>query len=177
MRALYLELAKGIDLCWEQRLHRSTLTLLYSGMDALAWLTCDVGQQDVERKDFINWVERYFLPGSNLPCTALDLYAARCGLLHSLTPDASIIRRRQARQIYYAVGPERATILQYAIDNSPEPAVAVQLDALVGAFHKAFETFFEDVRGNYELQRRAESRCSRVLATFVDSQPAGSSES
>jgi hypothetical protein len=122
-----------MDLCWEHRLYGPMLILLFSTIDALAWLTCSHNQPDVKAADFMRWVDQYLMPGSGLPCTSSDLYAARCGLVHSLTPDARKIGEGHAQDIYYAVGPDRAKLLQYGIDNSKEQAIAVLRAAKTGS--------------------------------------------
>ena len=54
------------------------MTLIYSGMDAMAFLNMPSKQQDETRKDFISWADRYI----SFPCreqvSGLDLYGARC---------------------------------------------------------------------------------------------------
>jgi hypothetical protein len=168
IRLHYVELLRAIELCWEHRLYGPMLMLLYSSIDALAWLGCRLGEPEVKPGDFTEWVDRYLIPDSGLPCTAADLYSARCGLVHSLTPDARNIRKGYARQIYYAVGPNRAMVLQYAIENSPEPAVAVQLESLLSAFREAFTKFFDAAESDSELMARIESRRSRIFVTYTD---------
>jgi hypothetical protein len=167
----FLEPLRAIELCWESRLYGPVLVLMYSTIDAVAWLSCPLGQPEVKRSDFVGWVDRYLIPDSGLQCTATELYAARCGVLHSLTPDSGISRKGDARQIYYAVGPDRARVLQYAIDNSSEPIVAVQLDLLLRASRHAFTRFFESAATDEDLTRRIESRRSRIFATYTDSIP------
>ena len=59
------------------------MILVYSGIDAFAWLNRPGNIEDVRRTDFEQWVDTYLLPDSGLNCSSSDLYAARCGLVHS----------------------------------------------------------------------------------------------
>ena len=86
-----------------------TLALLYSGIDTMAWLGLPDNQEDVTPEDFIQWADRYLFPDSGIPCTALDLYSSRCGIVHSMTAESRIIRQGIAKGVYYARGNHRPT--------------------------------------------------------------------
>ena len=77
----FLRLPLRFDFCFREELFTESLVLLYAGIDALAWLALPSG--DVNGSDFVKWVNTYLLPDSGLQCTAEDIWAARCGLLHS----------------------------------------------------------------------------------------------
>src|SRR5256885_1307348 len=80
------------------------LILLYSLVDTMAWLSLPEGVEDVKGTDFIGWVRTYGLEQRVAPCTADELYGARCGLLHSFSPDSRRSRRGGIRPIYYRCG-------------------------------------------------------------------------
>ena len=93
----------AIDVLYEMKLIQPALVLLYSTMDAAAWLDVE-GDGDVRKQDFVRWVEAYFLPDSGLACTSLELYGALCGLLHSLTAFCKLSREGKVRTLGYARG-------------------------------------------------------------------------
>lgn len=68
--------------------YQQALVVLYAEIDTLSWVNLEEG--DVSRKDFCNWVSKYLKPEVNLGCTAEDLYAARCALLHSGTAESKM---------------------------------------------------------------------------------------
>lgn len=79
---------KDVDAAWERKSYRATLILVYSGIDAMAHLTMPAGKDKVTRADFVAWVENYLRfrdadkqPTLTLP--GLELYAARCALVHT----------------------------------------------------------------------------------------------
>src|SRR5438067_11662474 len=74
---------RAIDVLERERLIQPSLVVLFSTMDSAAWLGLD-GEADVTRTDFVRWVERYILLGTDLRCSALVLSAARCAMLQSL---------------------------------------------------------------------------------------------
>jgi len=63
----------AIGLCVKNHLIGPAIALIYSYVDAMAWVQRPSDQDDVRAKDFEEWVEKYLLPGSGLPCTARDL--------------------------------------------------------------------------------------------------------
>jgi hypothetical protein len=84
---LYLNIAKvglGIDACLEKKLYLPALILIYSGIDIAGWLASP--EPFASQKTFVDWVDAYLLKAKALPCTALELWGARCGLVHTLTP-------------------------------------------------------------------------------------------
>ena len=123
-------LGSGVEACLRDNLSAPALILLYSGIDTTGWLDSD--QRYATRSSFINWVDKYLLRAKPLACTALDLYAARCGLVHIFTPDSQLSAQRHARRICYAWGSAQMEDLQRTIDISNKGAeyVAVHVNDL-----------------------------------------------
>jgi len=72
---------------------------------------------DATAETFCNWVERYLFPQRRLACSAPELYAARCGVLHTFTADSRMARRGDARRVVYAWGPKKADEVQPYLDE------------------------------------------------------------
>lgn len=83
----------------------------------MGWLACPAKQQIGTRADFIAWAEKYLLPESGLDCTALELYAARCGALHTMSPESQLAREGKARRVLYAWGTHDAKKLELAAEK------------------------------------------------------------
>lgn len=94
------ELLTAIEACLRSRLLLPGLLLLYAGIDIMAWLNRPKSHADVQRSDFVEWAEKYLLPGTKLACSAIDLYAARCSLLHSYTAESRLSREGKAKQVF-----------------------------------------------------------------------------
>jgi len=80
-----MSLGRGVDVCLYNKLIGPALTLIYTGIDTVGWL--DSNNPCATRDSFMGWTNRYLLSSNRLACTAIDLYAARCGLLHTFTPN------------------------------------------------------------------------------------------
>lgn len=100
MRAL-AQARQAITLSFNERLWLPTLVLMYALIDAMAWLSRDPAREDVTREDFIAWCDRYLLVPPDPACSGVDLYAARCGIVHSHVAESRLMRDGQARPLWY----------------------------------------------------------------------------
>lgn len=92
--------------CLDANMLMPTLILIYSAIDGAAWLSH--AEDDNKKEHFINWVNEWIMPQKKLNCTAIDLYAARCALLHTYTSKARLTRQGDAKQMCYVYG--KATV-------------------------------------------------------------------
>lgn len=75
--------------------------MIYSAIDALAALTRESRDTSATRNEFQEWVRTYLLPQMNCGLTALDIYGARCGVVHTYAPTSDLSRTGQAKVIVY----------------------------------------------------------------------------
>src|SRR5438270_13604050 len=68
----------------------SALILLYAAIDAMAYMSLPETETYVRPVDFIRWVDKYMISTGWLNVTSRELYAARCGLLHTFSPYARL---------------------------------------------------------------------------------------
>ena len=154
---------KPIRLLVDNECFPAAVILIYSGMDTMAFLGLPAKQSAVKREDFIAWVERYV----RFPCrnqlTGLDLYGARCGVLHAHGIDSTLSRAKQCRMIGYAdhMVPE----VVYRPEVSKE-IVMVSIHGLAEAFFAATDRFLVDVFSNNEKAEVAEERFRRMHHTL-----------
>lgn len=139
------ELETGIQACVENKLLRPALTLLYAAIDIAAWLASDdpsVG------KRFTTWVDEYLLRAKPMPCTAADLYGARCGMVHTFTPDSRMSGHYRARLLFYSWGNRSATDLQKLIvlAKMDDRYVCVQIEELFDAWKLGCKRLIEQMQ-------------------------------
>jgi len=161
-----MRLVAAIHLCAGHQLVTPTLILLYCGIDIAGWLATRQETTPVARR-FIEWTSKYLLPGSPLKCRAVELYGARCGLVHTLTADSDLSAGGKARKIIYASGVSKVDTLQEltAFSKLEHTYVAVQLEDLIGAFAKGLEKFLGELEHN---PKRAERAFVRAELLFTD---------
>jgi hypothetical protein len=123
-------------------------------------------QEDVRGEDFVKWTDQYLLPGCGIACTAVDLYSSRCGIVHSMTAESRKIRQGAAREVLFAWRPHRAEDLQQIGDRLNRPICAVQVDALIQAFHIATDRFVQASQLDPELGQRVSKRQKKILVNI-----------
>lgn len=90
---------KAIAVLASNQLQLHALAALYSSIDKMAWLS--IPGEDNAGQDFKDWVDRYLIAGRQVAYTADDLWAARCGLLHTGAAESRDYRKNNAKLVYY----------------------------------------------------------------------------
>lgn len=154
---------QGIRVALQNNCLPSAIILIYSGIDTMAYLTMPAGQEDVTRDDFVRWAERYI----RFPCkeqlSGLDLYGARCGMLHTHGVTARLTREGKCR------------MLGYVDSSSPEvsynPTVSKDLvivsgNGLAEAFFRGVDEFLVDVFADKAQAPLVEARLKKCVHTL-----------
>lgn len=141
-------LGSGINICLEKGLCIPALVLIYSGIDTVGWLNST--QQFASKKTFRMWVDDYLLKAGPLPCSSLELYAARCGLLHTLTSDFELSSNGKLRRIFYVWGSASVEALQRSITltGNSNRFVAIHINDLYEAWCLGVLQFVESLEIN-----------------------------
>ncbi|MHA1525929.1 MAG: hypothetical protein ACTSQD_02765 [Promethearchaeota archaeon] len=150
------ELIDSIDLCYSCKLFTPSLILLYSAIDIMASLDRETSHDYVLRCDFLAWVDTYILPYSTQRYNSIDLYAARCSLIHSYSAESRLSNNEEAAKLYYAQGPKKKKDLQEMIDRTKEPNTkAIDSNELIGDTKKGIERFLIKKGNNKLILKRA----------------------
>jgi len=133
----------------EKQMHMPAVILLYSAIDAAAWLSCK--QDKHTNKEFIEWVDKWMLPLNKLKCTATDLYAARCSILHTFTSKTDLTRKGKARQMCYVYGAstvqEMEDVLKHG-GNKVTDFVVVHFKDLYQSYQIGYRNFENDAHSD-----------------------------
>src|SRR4030042_3081313 len=137
----------GIEACLEKKLELPALVLIYSGIDVVGWLASP--DEYASDRTFIEWADTYFIKAKAFSCTAIDLWAARCGLVHTLTPYFRPSRKPRPRLFSYVFGSARVEDMQWIIDRrgDSERYVAVHVNDLYEAWRLGSLRFIEELEG------------------------------
>ena len=157
--AIYDGIKRGIQVTIEARCFGSAVKLIFSGIDTMAYLNMPGGQQDVERKDFIAWVERYI----KFPCeeqlSGLDLYGARCAMLHAYGARSKLSREGKCRMVCYM----DKGVPEVRSKPDVDDLVIVSVSALADAFFEGIDAFLVDLFSNKEKAAIAEERLKELM--------------
>ena len=156
----------GAKLCLDRDLHMPALVLIYSLIDSFAWAASEASEKNT-RDRFENWLSRFVYPHSPLPCTPAELYAARCGVLHTFTGRADLHVRGKLRQVVYAWGPARLSTLQESVEITKRADIVglhinELLDAVANGIEATFKSAGEDARLSANLDRAAQMHYAEI---------------
>lgn len=150
-------LHQAIGDCLARGQHFAALILFYAGIDIIASIEMKKGNN---KNSFIRWADSYLIPAKSLDCTALELYAARCGILHTMTAESDLSRSGQARAIYYSWGNVDSDALNSAIamSEAKDKVVILNVEQLSDALMTAVLNWAAEVRQDPARLERIEAK-------------------
>ncbi len=167
LREELFKICEAIDLCMSKKLITPSLILLYSGMDILGWL--EYGDSLNSGQRFRKWVDSYMLPLPQSYCNSIDLYGARCGLIHTFTPDSDLSKKGKARKILYAWGTSEIHALSEMINlANMTDYVPVKIEILITAFRNGIESFLADLEKIPEKAQAVYARAANFFTTMSE---------
>lgn len=144
---------RSVEDCLKNKRVLSSLVLLYTIIDVVSSL--ERGDDEGTKAAFVRWVDQHLLPDAHIHCSALDLYAARCGILHSFSSESDLSRKKNVRPLIYAWGSADVSKLQKSADLLGRSDIAVHIDDLLACFRKALAAYLIDVQTDHGRFSRA----------------------
>ena len=135
---------KSVDLLFKANLYGQLLVVVYSTVDTLGLLHAPSTQVSASGPSFKTYASAYLLPGSALECSAVDLWSARCAVLHSYSSESDLTRSGTAKEIQYYTGDKsteharRFVELTKVVDGGR--SIAVHISDLLVAFLQSLQT-------------------------------------
>jgi hypothetical protein len=161
---IYAQIITAINYCILEKLTMPALVLIYSAIDSVSWVSSDNENQQVKQR-FQTWVDTWMLQKYSLPCTSLELYAARCGILHTLTPDSDLSKKKGVRRIAYAWGTAKQKDLDEAIKLVDYPGlVAVHIDDIYQSFLNGFTDYLNSIQKDVDKRALYSQKASKYFA-------------
>lgn len=158
------DLLNEIVRCQEADATVAAVAMVYVFIDTMAFLAMPAGQTAQTRKDFIGWVDTYLKadPTERYQYRGLDVYAARCSLLHAFSAEADAHRK------------DPSVCLFGYIDNGPhafDPAESTRLamisvTVLIRDLCRGAERFIGDWLSDLALRARVAGRLPALYNTF-----------
>jgi hypothetical protein len=137
------QLKDAIEDCVSKGRVLSCLTLLYSAIDILASL--EKHPHDGTKASFVRWVDTYMLPNRAFRFSSIDLYAARCGIIHAFSAESDLSRTGQANKIVYAWGTACADSLRQTGQALGRTEITVHVRDLIDGFGHAVVKYVDEV--------------------------------
>lgn len=162
VNAIHNGIKQGIRVTIDHRCFGSAVILIYSGIDTMAYLGMPGAQAEVQRTDFVKWVDGYI----HFPCeekiSGLEFYAARCAMLHNYGVRSRLTRQGQCRQLGYL--DKSVPEIRY-VPEVPD-SVLVSVPALAEAFFNGVDSFLIDLFAHGERASLAEQRLRTLVAAL-----------
>jgi hypothetical protein len=162
--AWFRERLRAVGSCLSTKHPEAVLTLVYSGIDAFGLLAADPNVNQASSETFKDWCTRYLAPRiqsiEGRPLTAADLWAARCGILHTSTPVSTRSRNGEAHEIWYQFQGKAGVNL--IADAKLEPLI-LEVEKLALGFKEAGVAFIADINNNPARRQQADSRAQHLL--------------
>ena len=161
----YIDLLESIDDSIKKERIVPGLILLYSGIDSFSSLA-DRGN-GTGRKVFKDWVKKWMLDKYPLNSNEVDIYSARCGLLHQQVSESDLTAEKKAKEIYYVWGNASVKFLQDTIDNSNkrDSVVAVKVEELVSAFRNGLADNMQEINKDNEWRMIFDEKAKRLFVS------------
>jgi len=142
----YSQLIQAADECVNKHMVLPALVLIYTAIDSVSWIASEDPNELVGIR-FKNWVNTWMLKNGKLKCAAEELYAARCGVLHSLTPNSTLSEKKGVRKIAYAWGKAKHEELEESISalSMNDSIVSIHLEDLFWSFRGGFADYLDHV--------------------------------
>jgi hypothetical protein len=138
------------------------LTLCYSAIDICASLIKEDPDKDITGKEFVDWIDKYckFDPKTEFTGKSMDIWGARCGLVHSGSPISRKSREGKADLIAYAIN--EASFLK-ATEKSRQGHAIADYHKFASKIIDGITEFTKDVENNDELRRRFNTNSAQVF--------------
>ena len=138
-----------------------------ASMDIISSVSRPTDLADTNNKIFKAWIDEYMLPGSGLSCTSEDIYAARCGILHTLSVASANSRSGVARRINYVDKLAEVQRLQALFKPGQQNQVVVSLPEYFKAFYGAILHFTESMMKDEVLRARVYHHMETVAVEIL----------
>jgi hypothetical protein len=156
IKSIYGAIKGDIQFNLENERFGAVLTLTLAGIDAMAYLSMPAAKNEVKQGDFVRWAEQYLDIVNGRPLTGLDLYGARCAVLHQYGVVSRLSREGRCRIIMWQ---NKGTVPEHVPSSSPEgDTILASITALAESFFVGIGRYlpiaFDDAKRRTVLEPR-----------------------
>lgn len=155
---------------YEKSLFGHLLVVIYSSIDTLGLLDAPSNQVSASGESFKNWVKKYLVSQDGIEFNELDLWGARCAVLHSFTTQSDLSRSGKAREIQYYGGDKttdralKFVAITKAIDSGRH--IPLHFEDFYLAFLQALRKCVHDLETKCSSDAGCEKRLRDVLQIY-----------
>ncbi len=146
------------------------LMVLYATIDILGYISDKNNEKEINKR-FQIFVEKYM--SAKLPSVdPVDLWGARCGILHKCSPTSDLSEKGKAKEFLYSWKLQEHDLTQKIINQSggTHKYIALSLESLYNSLLYGMDLFVKELKKDPELYKFCKDRVLTVLfcETFVD---------
>ena len=167
----FLATTKAIGTLFREDLLPHSLVIIYSTIDTCGLLDAPSQQTEATGASFKAWVKKYVLTSAGLEFNEVDLWGARCGVLHTFTSESDLSNNGKARQLQYFTGDKSAPHIQQFISftKSHEGGkhLAVHYGDLADAVFAGLKAFVPDLAASCQTSPAHLARLRKVIQSHL----------
>lgn len=142
--------------------YRAAVILTYSGIDTMASLVRHPKSQKVERSDFVAWVEHFMDFKCDAGPSGLEVYAARCGLLHANMSESGHSKAGKARMIGYVDVANEPVLKSEEVND----LLLLSVRHLVGIFAEGVLKTWKEIKQSSDLLVLVHERLQKLIISY-----------
>ena len=167
----FLSTTKAIGILFRERLLPHSLIVIYSTIDTCGLLDAPSTQTVATGASFKEWVKKYVLVYPGLEFNEIDLWAARCAVLHTFTTESDLSNAGKARELQYYTGDKSAPHIQRFISFTKSyqggKHLPVHYGDLAEAVFSGMKAFLPDLDANCRSDMAHLARLRKPLQNHV----------
>jgi len=163
----FLATTKAVGTLFREELYGHSLIIIYSTIDTCGLLDAPPSQSSATGSSFKAWVKKYLLTDPGIEFNEVDLWAARCSVLHTFTSESDLSKSGQARELQYYSGDKSAAHVQQFITFTKRHEggkhLPVHYGDLCEAFFQAIKSFVSDLDANCTSSQQYNDRLCKIM--------------
>lgn len=164
-----LETVKAVGVLFKEGLYGHSLIVIYSAIDTCGLLDAPPSQDSATGGSFKAWVKKYMLDYPGIEFNEVDLWGARCSVLHTFTSESNLSKTGRARELLYYTGDKEQEhvrhLIKFVRNHEDGKHLPVHYDELCEAFLAALKSFVFELVENCNSSEAYEARLRKVLQT------------
>jgi hypothetical protein len=153
----------AIRQCIDGKYWMPALVLIYCGIDTLANLSRPAEKAESSRADFIAWCEKYMECQDRLEVSGVDLYGARCGVVHAYSSESSLSASGKARPIMYSWGSADTRAANALVESVGRKEIFLKIEYMFEAFLQGLQAFANELDADPQQHALVEDRSRKLI--------------
>jgi hypothetical protein len=167
----FLATTKAISTLFSEDLLPHSLVIIYSTIDTCGLLDAPPQQAAATSASFKAWVKKYVLTYPGLEFNEVDLWGARCAVLHTFTSESDLSNAGKARQLQYYTGDRSASHVQQLISFTKSHEAGKHLPVhygdLADAVFEGMKAFVPDLAASCQTSSAHLARLRNVIQAHL----------